>query len=92
MSEPRYTAPPPDMLHMAQLGALTALFDRRSAQTHVMASPMPEILAAMGDGDWSAAELTAHLGRTFDLEGDDPAASIADRLTELEAMGLVLKR
>lgn len=71
------------------LDSLIALFDRASGQTHLLASPLPEILAALDDGPADAATLTARLAASFDLEGEDAEASIAARLAELAALGLV---
>lgn len=92
MTDLRYCAPPPTALRLATLGALTAIFDRRSTQTHVVTAPLPEILLAMGDENWDAAGLAARLGDDYDLGAEDPVAVIAERLAELEALGLVMRR
>lgn len=90
MADPRYRAAPPDALRIEALGELIAIFDRRSMQTHLVVSPMPELLAAMEDEVHNAASLAARLAADFDLDAEgDAAAIIADRLAELAAMGLV---
>lgn len=89
MPDPRFRAPPPTALRCEALGGLTAVFDRRSAQTHLMAPPLPEILVAMGEGGWDAGALAARLGEMFDIGDTDPVAIVVERLTELESLGLV---
>src|SRR3546814_2031062 len=64
--------------------------DLRSMQTHLVVSPVPEILDAMGADACTAARLAERLAATFDLDGTDDAQPIlAERLSELAAMGLV---
>ncbi|KTE10739.1 HPr-rel-A system PqqD family peptide chaperone [Sphingopyxis sp. H115] len=90
MVDRAYRAAPPGALRIEALGDLTAIFDRRSMQTHLVVSPIPEILGAMGDEACNAALLAARLAATFELDSEAEAQPIlADRLTELAAMGLV---
>ncbi len=90
MTDRTYRAAPPGALRIEPLGELTAIFDRRSMQTHLVVSPMPEILGAMGADPCSAALLASRLAAAFDLGGDDDVQPIlAERLGELAAMGLV---
>lgn len=90
MADRAFRAAPPDALRIEPLGPLTAIFDRRSMQTHLVVSPMPEILAALADDACDAETLTQRLAADFDLEADgDAAALIAERLDELADMGLV---
>ena len=90
MPDRAYRAAPPGALRVEQLGELTAIFDRRSMQTHLVVSPMPEILEAMGAGDCDAATLAARLAARFDFDGAaDVRAILTERLGELAAMGLV---
>ena len=92
MPDPAYRAAPPGALRVEPLGELTAIFDRRSMQTHLVVSPMPEILAAMGAADCDTATLAARLAESFDFDGADDVQSIlAERLSELAAMGLVAR-
>lgn len=89
MADRTYRAPPPGALRIESLGELTAIFDRRSMQTHLVVSPMPEILEAMGCDAYSAATLTARLAATFELGSEAEAEPvISARLAELAAMGL----
>ena len=90
MVDRAYRAAPADALRIEPLGELTAIFDRRSMQTHLVVSPMPEILDAMGDHACNAADLAGRLAAAFDLDAADDAWPIlAERLAELAAMGLV---
>ncbi|WP_432770722.1 MAG: HPr-rel-A system PqqD family peptide chaperone [Sphingopyxis sp.] len=90
MPDRAYRAAPAEALRCEPLGELTAIFDRRSMQTHIVIAPIPEMLAAMGEAPCDAATLAARLAAAFDLDGaDDAAAVIADRLAELATMGLV---
>lgn len=92
MPDPIYRAAPPDALRVEPLGELTAIFDRRSMQTHLVVSPMPEILDAMRVDDCDAATLAARLAVTFDFDGaDDVQPVLAERLGELAAVGLVAR-
>lgn len=72
------------------LDMMSALYDRRSGQTHLVAPPVPELLAMMQGGDASAGELVQRLAATYDLpDGEDHVASVEARLNELVALGLV---
>ena len=89
MPDRAYRAAPADALRIETLGELTAIFDRRSMQTHLVIAPMPEILAAMGGEACGADAIAARLAGEFDLDGEaDVVAIVADRLAELAAMGL----
>jgi len=90
MTDRAYRAAPAGALRIEPLGELTAIFDRRSMQTHLVVSPMPEILGAMGGDECDAARLASRLAATFDLVDDsDVQPILAERLGELAAMGLV---
>jgi PqqD family protein of HPr-rel-A system len=90
MPDRAYRAAPPGALRVEPLGELTAIFDRRSMQTHLVVAPMPEILSAMGDDVCDAASLTARLAASFDFDSaDDAQLVLAERLSELATMGLV---
>jgi PqqD family protein of HPr-rel-A system len=71
------------------LDSLTALYHRASGQTHLLASPLPEILAALEEGPADVATVRARLAAQFDLDGEDADAALNARLTELAALGLV---
>lgn len=92
MADRSYRAAPPGSLRVEPLGGLTAIFDRRSMQTHLVVSPIPEILGAMGGDACDAAMLASRLSASFELEGAADAQPIlAERLSELAAMGLVAR-
>lgn len=90
MADPAYRAAPVGALRVEPLGELTAIFDRRSMQTHLVISPIPEMLAMMSEEACDAAALAARLAVAFDIESEgDARAIVAERLAELAAMGLV---
>ena len=86
-----YRAAPPDSLVIVPIDLLTAIYHRRSGQTHLMAAPAPEILAALGQEALDAEALLARLQADYDLVNAD-AAALAARLEELVATGLVERR
>jgi PqqD family protein of HPr-rel-A system len=91
--ESRYCAAAAGDIVRVQLDELTAVFDRRSGQTHLLASPLPEMLQALGGGEWALHDFIIHLTDRFDMAGaNDAAALIAERLAELAALGLVEAR
>jgi PqqD family protein of HPr-rel-A system len=77
-----YAADPPDCLRIVPLDSLTAIYHRRSGQTHVVTEPMPEIMAALQDGAADAATLAERLGV-------DDVDALTARLDELAEIGLV---
>ena len=85
MAGPRYIADPPAAARSVALNGLTALFHRPSGQTHILASPAPEILAALADAAADADELIERFG----IEAEGAAEAMTARLAELEAAGLV---
>lgn len=90
MADPHYRVAEEGALRVEPLGDLTAIFDRRSMQTHLVTQPMPEILAALVEGACPVAVLAARLADRFDLDGaGDATAILTERLEELAAMGLV---
>lgn len=79
-----------DRLVFEPLDSLTALFDRASGQTHLLAAPSPEILAALADAPATAAGLVERLAARFDLSSEgDALGVIVARLDELAALGLI---
>ncbi len=84
----RYRAPPPEALLTADLDAFTATFHRPSGITHLLASPAPEILAALADAPLDLDALLARLSADYDMADADRAA-LAARLDELCVAGLV---
>jgi PqqD family protein of HPr-rel-A system len=84
----RYRADPPDGLRFVPLDSLTAIYHRASGQTHVVAEPVPQILAAMGDDALDVDTLRDRLGLpdTIDTRG-----LLCERLGELVETGLVTR-
>jgi PqqD family protein of HPr-rel-A system len=80
---------PAERLVSVPLDSLTALYDRASGQTHLLASPLPEILAALHAGPTDVATLAARLSADFDIDSADADAAVAARLAELAGLGLV---
>jgi PqqD family protein of HPr-rel-A system len=83
-----YRAAPPDSLIVMPIDLLIAIYHRASGQTHLMASPAPEILKALAEAPLDAVALLAKLRADYDLVDADPAA-LAARLDELVETGLV---
>lgn len=76
-------------LRIVPLDSLTLIYHRASGITHVVASPAPELIAALAE-PLSLDGLMARLAADYDLPDADPAA-LAERLAELEAAGLVAR-
>jgi PqqD family protein of HPr-rel-A system len=76
---------------MVPLDELTAVYHRTSGQTHLVAAPVPEILAALEGAPATLDVLLARLAERYDLADPDPEA-LAARLAELETLGLVQRR
>ena len=73
------------------LEEMTLLYHRPSGQTHMVISPVPEILRALSDADAATpAEVHARLAHSYDLgDAEDAVARIGHHLAELAALGLV---
>ncbi len=85
-----YSAEPADQLLVEPLDAMTLIYQRRSGITHMVAEPVPQILAAMGGDVVTAEMLVATLSDQFDLgDSDDAIAVVTARLEELAELGLV---
>lgn len=80
----QYRVDPADAVRAVPLDSLTALFHRRSGQTHVVGDPIPDILAALGDVPVGSEVLSLRLA----IADADREALVA-RLEELVATGLV---
>ena len=88
-AQPRYVAAPAEALRIVPLDALTAIYHRASGITHLVESPVPELIALLR-APLTVAALMERLETEFDLLDPDPAA-LADRLAELETIGLVAR-
>ena len=86
-----YRATSSDSLIVVPVDLLTAIYHRASGQTHLMASPAPEILEALANAPLNAEALLAKLRADYDLLDADPAV-LAARLDELVETGLVERR
>lgn len=83
-----YRAAAPGAVRIVPLDALTLIYHRSSGITHIVDSPVPEILEALAGEPLAAADLLARLAERFDLVDADPVA-LTVRLDELAAVGLV---
>ncbi len=85
-----YRAEPADQRLIEPLDAMTLIYQRRSGITHMVAEPVPEILAAMGEDIVTAATLVVRLSAQFDLgDAGEAETVITARLEELAELGLV---
>ncbi|MEQ1540519.1 MAG: HPr-rel-A system PqqD family peptide chaperone [Sphingorhabdus sp.] len=85
-----YQAEPADQRLIEPLDVITLIYQRRSGITHMVAEPVPEILASMGDAAMDAANVLERLSAQFDLgDADDAIAVVSARLEELADLGLV---
>ncbi|MCC5640978.1 HPr-rel-A system PqqD family peptide chaperone [Nostoc sp. CHAB 5844] len=86
----RYARVPLSTLRIVPLDAMTLIYHQASGQTHVVASPVPELIEVLDETPCDVATLLARLGEQFDL-GDPDAAALAARLDELADVGLVVR-
>ncbi len=75
-------------LDVRPLDTLTLVYHPGSGQTHLLASPLPEILGLLAAEPLDRTGVIARLGEQFDLE-ENAAQLIGERLDELAALGLV---
>lgn len=87
----RYCQDSPDSIASCVLEDMVLLYHRPSGQTHMVVSPVPEILAVLDDGPaLTAGEVHDRLAQSFDLGAPDEALpQIEAHLAELMALGLV---
>lgn len=83
MAAERFRAAAPQHLVTADLEGLTAIYHRPSGQTHIVAEPVPDLIACLND----PLDMPALLDR-LGLE-TDAALLLSERLSELIAAGLV---
>lgn len=86
----RYARVPLSTLRIVPLDAMTLIYHRASGQTHVVASPVPELIEILDETPRDVAALLARLTEQFDLDDPDEAALIA-RLDELSDIGLAFR-
>ena len=75
-------------MRIVPLDSLTAIYHRASGQTHIVAEPVPEILAVLGSGAQDVDGFLEALGLTDDA---GTRALLAERLEELVATGLAAR-
>lgn len=81
-----YSADPADGFLSEDVEGMTALFHRRSGVTHVVAEPVPQILAVLGGKQLEIDGLLDALDVDADAES---RAALKARLDEMEEAGLV---
>lgn len=86
---PTYRAESAEQLLVEPLDTLTVIYQRRSGVTHIVAEPVPEILAAMGNEALTADQVAERLSALFEIESFGVGEIIAARLEELAELGLV---
>jgi PqqD family protein of HPr-rel-A system len=83
-----FSAEPAEGFGFTRLDGITALYHKRSGMTHIVAEPVPEILAALAGKTLDLPALIA----TLDVEQNaENEAALSARLVELEAAGLVFR-
>ncbi|MFL9842445.1 HPr-rel-A system PqqD family peptide chaperone [Sphingomonas sp. ST-64] len=85
---PRYRAAPAATLRVEPLDALTLIYHRASGITHLVDSPVPELLDLLSGDPLTLEQALAALADRFDLVDPD-AGALSARLDELVASGLV---
>lgn len=90
MTGARYRAAPPEALLVRPLDDLVAIYHRASGRTHVVTTPVPELLEALTERALTANDLLRLLADRYDLADADADRLIA-RLAELEDAGLVTR-
>ena len=71
------------------LDAMTVIYHRRSGITHIIADPVPQILACMDTAPMTAAVIARRVADTFEVDDVEVEAVIAARLDEMAELGLV---
>ncbi|MBX3594022.1 HPr-rel-A system PqqD family peptide chaperone [Sphingomonas sp.] len=84
----QYRAAPAATLRIVPLDTLTLIYHRASGITHVVDSPVPELIAVLGETILSVDGVLSALAAAHDLVDPDIAALTA-RLDELVDVGLV---
>jgi PqqD family protein of HPr-rel-A system len=86
---PKYKAEQADQLLIQPLDAMTVIYQRRSGITHIVAEPVPEMLAVMGDEGLTAGQVAQRLSAQFEIDSAGADEIVAARLEELAQLGLV---
>ena len=89
----RYAADPAAERLLVDLDGMIVLYHRPSGLTHLVTSPVPELLEALSEGPADAPALLARLSARYGIAAEGDACSVIEaRLEELEALGLVSVR
>ncbi|WP_108810329.1 HPr-rel-A system PqqD family peptide chaperone [Sphingorhabdus sp. Alg231-15] len=87
-----YRAAASEGLIQHPLDSMTLVFQKSSGITHIVADPVPAILAVMGEHSLTAVDIAGRLSDSYDLEDSgDTADIVLARLVELCSLGLVDK-
>ena len=86
-----YSVDRPEALELRPLDGLTLAFHRPSGATHLLDSPLPEILAVLSTGPCSAEAVLEQLARDYILEEEQGSLldGVADYLNTLASLGIV---
>ena len=71
------------------LDAMTVIYHRRSGMTHMVAEPVPQILACMDAAPITASDVAQRIAAAFDVDDAEVEAVIAARLEEMAELGIV---
>lgn len=92
-AERLYYRDDPGEVLLRPLDGLTLIYHRPSGITHIVDSPVPEILAALSHEPLPARLLLERLAADYDLDGEGEALdNLAAHLEELCALGLARAR
>ncbi|HVI98509.1 MAG TPA: HPr-rel-A system PqqD family peptide chaperone [Sphingomonas sp.] len=84
----RYARVPADELSVVPLDDFTAIYHRASGITHLVTSPVPELLEVLGEEAIDLKGIGERLTAMFEVE---EGGALAARLDELVAVGLVIR-
>jgi PqqD family protein of HPr-rel-A system len=90
MTSPLYRAEPIDSCHATDVEGMTLFYHRASGVTHLLASPLPEMLTLLREVPSCATTLAERLCHRLAIPCDEEAITVVtERLAELDAIGLV---
>ena len=91
--EALYYRDAPGVMLARPLDGLTLLYHRPSGITHMVDSPVPEILSTLGEEPLAAESILDRLSRDYDLDGEgDALGLLIGHLEALCDLGLVRSR
>jgi PqqD family protein of HPr-rel-A system len=90
MNPERFTAEQPEQIIRRSLDEVTVIYHRASGQSHLVASPVPEILDALTNNVLSVDDLFAALAEAYDLgDAQDARTELSGHIDQLTAIGLI---